>query len=463
MSPSASPPTFLLALVCAAACATNARPDDPDGAAIDARFDDGGAPDPDGGGGDAAASDATVPFDPGPEPTTRIEPVPGELTITQLELPPGITFRMGESAIVVGPDGTMVLIDVGNSPHDDEVRAAVRRLNTEVLVPARGFAARAPLQVEWVVLTHFHGDHIGALGDLLDPAGEPLQVTRGIVTRGLVDLGPAIGEGGFQRVCERLRASPALHVPVCAAAATAPCDPVQFSGTYPAQRCDGLFRGDLASASDDGAGAPSFLPLGGGARLVLVAANGFVSDGQSAVAAAPFGHEDSNQENARSLVGLIEHGAFRYHFAGDLTGRGDTGSPDLESHLAAVAGIRWYGPRGVDVVHSHHHARRNANNSRLVDLVTPRDGRARNVVAGINEAYLGSPYAEVLTGFADGDRLAVGWIWATDGAAGGAVHPRLRDAGGPVVVQTVQGGRGYRVQAAGAQLYSRAYPSVAAE
>src|SRR5262245_7562861 len=46
-------------------------------------------------------------FDAGPKPTSRILPVPGEVTIIQLDLPPGLTLRIGESAIVVGPNGTI--------------------------------------------------------------------------------------------------------------------------------------------------------------------------------------------------------------------------------------------------------------------------------------------------------------------------------------------------------------------
>ena len=33
---------------------------------------------------------------------------------------------------------------------------------------------------------------------------------------------------------------------------------------------------------------------------------------------------------------IIEHGPFRYHWGGDLTGSGDAGEPDVESHLVSV-------------------------------------------------------------------------------------------------------------------------------
>src|SRR6185295_6232739 len=85
----------------------------------------------------------------------------GELTIVQLDLP---ATSLGESALVVGPDGTTVLIDVGNGSHVDDIFDA---LGTEA--------------VDWVVLPHFHGDHIGAMPMLLHHG---LEVRRGIIHRG---------------------------------------------------------------------------------------------------------------------------------------------------------------------------------------------------------------------------------------------------------------------------------------
>ena len=78
--------------------------------------------------------------------------------------------------------------DVGNSNHDDEVRAAIRELNTVWLTPARGYSARAPLEVEWIVLTHFRADHVGAFEALFSGA-DPIVLTGGVVHRGFVDVG----------------------------------------------------------------------------------------------------------------------------------------------------------------------------------------------------------------------------------------------------------------------------------
>lgn len=415
---------FLLAATLTG-CPVSPGPDDGGGGG------GGGGSGGSGGGGGATAIDT---FDAGPEPTATLRPVAGELTIIQLDLPSGFAAAIGESALVVGPDGTTVLIDVGNNSHDDDVRAAILALNTQDLVPSRGFAARDPLAVDWIVLTHFHGDHIGAMADLLT-GPQALKVRQGIVHRGFVDLGPGANEADTAALCNLLR-SPALSsldVPLCTAAAQAPCS--GWTQQYPAVDCPGLRAPAIA--------------LGGGATLTFLAA-----DARTAAAAAPtFPNDTSNQENARSLVGELRHGSFRYHFAGDLTGAGTAAEPDVESFVASRR------DGGSDVVHVNHHARNTSSNAAFVSALAPLDGQSRNAVAGINPAYLGSPQPEPVAAWLDQGRLGDGRLWVTRVAAGGTTHALLVEARASVIVQTIQAGAGYRVQAASSPPTSRAYRS----
>jgi len=389
---------------------------------------------------DDAADDDDV-FDPGPEPTTPLVPVAGEVTIIQLELGP---TGLGEAAIVVGPDGSLLLIDVGGSSHDDDVREAIEELNTLHLVPARGFPARDRLQVEWILLTHFHGDHVGGFEHLaLDD--DPVTIVDGVIHRGFVDVGPAANENDVEVLAEALEGSlSAVNRPLC------------VSGS-----CPGLWDGDLAVNDEAG---PTHVDLGD-ARVDIVAANGHVSDGSGAAwtGGVAIGLDDGGMENARSLVGVLSHGALRYHFGGDLTGEGTTDEPDVESVVAEVARDAFYGPLGVDVAHAHHHARDSSSNAAIVDLLAPDDGRDRNVVAGVGELYAGSPDEDVVEAWTDGGRLGTGRFWSTRRAFGGADpddYEALTIANGPVIVQTIDGGRGYRVQAAGDDLESAAWRSV---
>lgn len=415
---------------------------------------------------DGGAQDVAVPpvdamvFDPGPEPTVPITPVVGEVTIIQLDVTSTIP-ALGEAAIIVGPDGTVVLLDIGNASHDDDVRAALTDLNTNHLTPANGFTARTPLQVEWIVITHMHGDHVGGFDDLLVDTAEPAQVTRGIVHRGFVDIGPALNDGDYEVMCAAMRGTYAgVDYPLCESAVAPSCTFGDLSDVHAANGCPGLHVGDLDDPGDDGAGAPTYIDLGDGARLTIVAANAHVSNGTTAVAAPAFGHTDSNEENARSLAGIISHGDFRYHFGGDMTGAGTATEPDIESHLVATAGPTFYGALGVDVAHLHHHVRNTSSNATLVGALAPNDGLSRNAIGGISEAHFNSPHAETLQAWGDANRLGEGRIWITRGATGGDTHPALVVANGHVILQTIQLGLGYRVQAAGAALFSLPFESV---
>ena len=112
------------------------------------------------------------------------------------------------------------------------------------------------------------------------------------------------------------------------------------------------------------------------------------------------------------------------------------------------------------MIHAHHHVRRTSSNATFVDATAPNDGRSRNVIGGINGGHVGSPHREVLMRFGDDGRLGEGRIWITMSATGGDSHPALIDADADVILQTLGGGAGYRVQAARSTPESRAYSSV---
>ena len=77
---------------------------------------------------------------------------PPALLIEQIDLG---SRSIGESALIVGPDGTTVLVDAGNDAHDDEVREALE-LRAGTSTP------------DYTLVTHFDADHAGGLSDLED-------------------------------------------------------------------------------------------------------------------------------------------------------------------------------------------------------------------------------------------------------------------------------------------------------
>ncbi len=422
--------SYLVVLVLGSACPPPpVVTPEPDAGDVQQVLDAGAEPSD--GGSDAGTTKA--PFVAGSRPGG---PMPGELTYWQLDLPVGLVPKTGEAGILVGPDGTVVLIDVGNSNHDDDVVDAVRELNTQWLTPARGYRQRGELEVDWVLLTHFHADHIGAF----DSLAASLTITRGVVHRGFVDVGAGTNASDFMAMCNRLRGSLASkNVSLCTASPDSACT---ISTRAPATSCAGLTRGDLSRADDDAQGDPSFIALGGGARLELLGANGFVLQGRTPVSAPAFGVTDTNEENARSLVGVVTHGAFRFLFAGDLSGSGQPTEPDVESFVVASS-PSVFGMLGADVTHANHHARKTSSNATWVQAAAPNDGRVRHAIAGINAAYVNSPHQETLDAWSS---LGPSRFVVTRRAPAAGVSPVLVDVAGRVVVQTVQGGDGYWVQ-----------------
>ncbi len=445
-----------------------------------------------GGGGGGGSPDASVtdsgttfdagvgPFDAGTEPTTAIRPVPGEVTMIQLDIPATITFPpttpTGESAIIVGPDGTVVLIDAGNTMHADFVRNAIKALNTNDLTVARGFpSARDALQVDWLIITHLHSDHMASLGGGLLTGNEALKITKGIVYRGFVDLGSSLSlskgktsHAHFDSFCPLTRGAYQLvDRPLCHSAETPPCVSANWVGHYEATDCNGLVQGDLSTAADDANHEPSYIDLGAGARITFWGANGHSYDPETKAIekfTPAWGYDDNDQENARSLMGVVSHGPFRFVFAGDMSGAGSSDAPDIESFMVAHAGKSW-APLGADVSHANHHARKTSSGPNYVASLAPKDGQQRNVTAGINEAYTGlpgtaSPSSDALAAWLGDNRLAGGNFWVTGTAIlNVGSDPAMINAKSAVTYQTIQGGLGYRLQTA-ASLTTKSFISV---
>ena len=99
----------------------------------------------------------------------------------------------------------------------------------------------------------------------------------------------------------------------------------------------------------------------------------------------------------------------------------------------------------------------------LLAALAPADGASRNVIGGISGAHLGSPQSDAVAAWTDAGRLSGGLFWVTEVAAGGvgsSQFPALVNVRGDVIVQTIEAGRGYRVQGAGSPLVSAAFEAV---
>ena len=371
--------------------------------------------------------------DPLEAPAERVWPEPGELFYAQIGLG-GIS--LGESALIVAPDGTRILIDVGNDSHDDEISAGLAAVTAQM--NQAGFEPRDPASLEHVVITHSHADHADGLEDLLGD----VQLTGQIVHRGLLDITDAANVDTVAQLCRSLALAPGASTALCTGAQAPGCDPDGWTGSYPSSGCGGAVLGPLE----------------------IVAINGYIGATSYQAEVGAIRTDDLNGENARSAVGVVSHGEFRLLITGDLTAASADSDPVEEfyaGHILAAAGLD---ARGVDVVHLAHHGRDSSNSTDWLDVVAPKDGFTRNAIIGVSTAHLGSPHQIVVDNTLADERLAGGLIWSTTIAAGGATDPQLIDArGGQLLIATRESGRSYVVQAVdevGVVIESHAYHAV---
>jgi hypothetical protein len=323
---------------------------------------------------------------------------PGELYVEQLDLGGG---TIGEAALIVGPDGTRVLVDVGNDAHADAVASAVLR-------------ATSTADVHWIVLTHYHADHIGGMDELA------IGVTEGVITRGAYDLGEDANAEEWAEVVALREQMPFFDL--CSGTGTA------------ASGCPGLAGGTGA--------VPGVLALGEGAELRIVVADGFTAG----AAFEGLGGSVADDENARSLGGTVRWGEFVYWWGGDLTG-GGKGTPDLEGWLADVLPEAEMPEDGVDVAHLHHHGLSSSTNARWAERLFPTGATSRSAIVGATGAYIDAPSEEALAEVTP--RIGEGFVWATENGWTATTDARLRVAHGPVIVRVQAGVAGHTVEAAG--------------
>lgn len=367
-------------------------------------------------------------------------PTAPQLTIEQIYL---AGTQTGESALVVGPDGTSVLIDFGGSSHTDKILETIdRRLGHR--------------NIDWLVSTHYHSDHVGSFHDLVTPSSangnQPLQITHGLISRGLYDINSLLmlSISPLRSLCTDLGTSTwsGKRFDMCSGPVEAGCSGLESGSPWPASNCDGLLKGNLLDPADDDQGKVSFIELGDGARLYLFHANGHVatSEGVKSAGAAgiDIGHGGTGPENNRSLGGVIRWGDFSYSFHGDLSEDSEQLVTAQQDKITTSPSEGLLVPAGaLDVSKLSHHGLSGSTTQAWVDWLYPDDGQDRNAVVGGNDLYILSPASDVLGRV--GSRLSNGYVWTTERSPLGGTHSKLREIHGAVVVQVSDGGTHYEV------------------
>ena len=339
------------------------------------------------------------------QPGEKLEPwSPGTFDIHHIQ-----TGR-GNAAFMIFPDGTTLLVDAGAVPDRPGLELGPARPDSSrtpgewIAQYIQDFSLRTPASLDYVLVTHYHDDHIGALADVarLVPIGR-------LYDRGETPSPPAAPLTDRYRELRRTLGSRAE--------------------TIRPGRSDQIVARNY----------PGF-------EVRNVAANGIVwtGKGTSTVSAFPqnwtsLAKELQPSENSFSAALLIRYGAFRYFTGGDLPGIPLDGSPawhDLETPVARAIGA-------VDVAVLDHHGWLDSTNPFFLKTLQPRvvvvpAWHASHPDHGVLRRLLSSNI------YAPADLFATTFLEAPRAVMSYLGQP-FKSAEGHVVIRVEPGGQAYRV------------------
>ncbi len=325
-----------------------------------------------------------------------------------------IATGKGDSTLIIGPDGSSLMIDAGASstppPASLDARPNADRRPGEWIgrYARRHLSATGEAKLDAFLVSHLHPDHIDGLYDV----AQALPIGK------LVD-----------------RAYPDYAYP-------RPFD-APFTRAYQDFIRRRIGSGQAVERFRVGAADQLVLP---GAEIRNLAANGEVWTGRGTETRRLFPAVDSlpaadiPDENACSVAIRLRYGAFGYFAAGDLTSDSSDGTlpwRDVETPAAQAAGP-------VDVAVAAHHGMFDATGADVVRALRPRAWiipawhvahPSSDVLAHmLNPRLYPGPRDVFATGLSPANELAHKWL--TD---------RLAAREGHVIVRVAPGGRGYRV------------------
>ena len=280
-----------------------------------------------------------------------------------------INTGRGESALIIMPDGTTMLVDAGdiNIKRDDLIPTlpdATREPGEWIARYALRAIAPAPRRViDYMLLSHFHSDHMG-----MPSATSKTAPAGGYKLTGITEVAQHIP---FEKIIDR--GWPAYDFP----------KPLKGKDTLNYRKFVEWQVANKHSLAER-------FKVGANDQIVLrhnpakypdfeirnIAANGVVWTGAGADTKNHFPDPKDTEpgaiiENYCSIAFRLSYGPFAYFSGGDLSARGsETASPselwmDTERPVALVAGP-------VDVMKANHHAYYDANKAPLLSALRPR-------------------------------------------------------------------------------------------
>ena len=344
----------------------------------------------------------------------------------------------GNAAFVIFPDGTTMLIDAGALQDDWDQNERYRPLK---LAPAVPDASRRPGEwiadyigqfiptsargLDYALITHFHGDHYGALG-----ADNPASAHGDWKLTGLTDVAE---RWPIKTLIDR--DYPHYDFPRTLRGGNDPSFRNYLRFVDAGGKSGAMATERFEPGSKDQIVCRKKPDICSGFEVRNIAANGVVwtGDGNRARAllkADQIVNEDGRfNENPLSAVIRISYGDFDYVTGGDLTGVNEPDEPEwfaMERSIAPVVGE-------VDAVTLNHHGNRDATSAAWLRALTPR--------VLIQQTWVSDhPGGEVVA------RMISRKIWPDDRDIFATyVHPETQIAIGPWLSRNYEAVRGHLV------------------
>ncbi|HUS06868.1 MAG TPA: MBL fold metallo-hydrolase [Bryobacteraceae bacterium] len=222
-----------------------------------------------------------------------------------------IDVEGGQASLIVTPAGQSMLVDAGWPGFNQRDASRI----------AQAAKSAGVKHLDYLVVTHFHRDHVG---------GVPELVAK-LPVKNFVDHGPNVETG---KGAEELSSAYDKAVQSGRHIVVKPGDTIPLKGVTV----------DVVAAN--GEGLKTALPKGGAANSVCEASNSFPED---------------KTENARSVGFVLSFGKFRFVDLGDLTSRKEFDLVCPENRLGKV-----------DVYLTTHHGAASSNAKAIVQALQPR-------------------------------------------------------------------------------------------